>query len=60
MNAFFATYEDMQSHTGALLILGKRELMFLSYKQKISTKSSTKAELVGVDNAVNFDIYNMW
>jgi hypothetical protein len=44
----------MRSHTGAVLILGQGALMSMSLEQKINTKSSTEAELVGVDDAMNF------
>jgi hypothetical protein len=44
----------MRSHTGAVLTLGQGVLMSMSIKQKIHTKSSTEAELVGVDDAMNF------
>jgi hypothetical protein len=44
----------MRSHTGAVLTLGQGALMSMSLKQKINTKSGTEAELVGVDNAMNF------
>jgi hypothetical protein len=44
----------MRSHTGAVLSLGQGALMPMSLKQKINTKSSTEAELVGVDDAMNF------
>ena len=54
MDTSFAMYEDMRSHTGAILTLGKGALTSLSCKQKINTKSSTEAELVGVDDAINF------
>jgi hypothetical protein len=44
----------MRSHTGAVLSMGQGALMSMSLKQKINTKSSTEAELVGVDDAMNF------
>jgi hypothetical protein len=44
----------MRSHTGAVLTLRQGALMSMSLKQKINTKSSTGAELVGVDDAMNF------
>ena len=54
VDAAFAVHEDMQSHTGAALTMGKGALLSLSTKQKINTKSSTEAKLVGVDDAMNF------
>jgi hypothetical protein len=54
VNVSFAVHKDMCSHTGAVLTLGQGALMSMSLKQKINTKSLTEAELVGVDNAMNF------
>jgi hypothetical protein len=42
----------MKSHTGAVMTLGEGGLCAMSTKQKINTKSSTEAELVGVDDAM--------
>jgi hypothetical protein len=39
---------------GAVLSLGQGALMSMSLEQKINTKSSTEAELVVVDDAMNF------
>jgi hypothetical protein len=55
--ASFAIHNDMRSHTGAVLLLGQGALMSMSSKQKINTKSSTEAELVGVDDAMNFVLW---
>jgi hypothetical protein len=54
VDASFAIHKDMRSHTGAVLSLGQGALVSMSLKQKINTKSSTEAELVGVDDAMNF------
>jgi hypothetical protein len=54
VNASFAIHKDMRGHIGAVLALGHGTLMSMSLKQKINTKSSTEAELVGVDDAMNF------
>ena len=58
VNASFAVHKDMRSHTGAALTMGKGALLSLSLKQKINTKSLTEAELVGVDDAVNFIVWS--
>ena len=46
--AAISVHKDMRSHTGAALTMGKGALLLLSLKQKINTKSLTKAKLVGV------------
>ena len=42
------------SHTGACLTLGHGSILSISAEQKINTKSSTEAELFGVDDAMTF------
>ena len=42
----------MKSHTGAILSVGKGAVNTVSAKQKLNTKSSTEAELVGADDVV--------
>ena len=54
VDASFAVHPDCKSHTGASLTLGHGSLLSLSCKQKINTKSSNEAELVGVDDAMTF------
>ncbi len=48
----FAVHPDYKSHTGATCSLGKGSVINISKKQKVNTKSSTEAELVGVDDAI--------
>ena len=43
----YAVHEDMRSHTGANITMGKETLHARSMKQRLNRKSSTKAELVG-------------
>ena len=50
----FTVHPDCKSHTGACLILGHGRTLSISTKQKINIKSSTEAELVGVDNVMTF------
>ena len=42
----------MRSHTGGFMIMGTGEAYVQSSKQKLNTKSSTEAELVGVDDVL--------
>jgi uncharacterized protein YeaC (DUF1315 family) len=53
VDASFAVHPDMKSHTGATLSLGSGVLYSMSTRQKLNTKSSTEAELVGVDDAMS-------
>ena len=57
VDASFAVHTNMRSHTGAMLTMGQGAIMSMSTKQKINTKSSTEAELVGVDDHIPFNIW---
>ena len=52
VDASFAVHPDMKSHTGATMSLGKGSVVSMSTRQKLNTRSSTEAELVGVDDAM--------
>jgi hypothetical protein len=57
VDASFAVHPDMKSHTGATVSLGKGSVYSLSRKQRLNTKSSTEAELVGVDDSMPLVIW---
>ena len=57
IDASFVVHLDCKSHTGACLTLGHGSVLSISTKQKINNKSSTEAELVGVDDTM---IFVMW
>jgi len=52
VDASFAVHRDMRSHTGGTMSLGKGSVYSTSVRQKLVTKSSTEAELVGVDDVM--------
>ena len=52
VDASYAVHSDMKSHTGGFMSLGKGTVYGTSTKQKLNTKSSTEAELVGVDDCM--------
>jgi len=45
-------HEDLRSHTGSVMSMGTGALQAGSGKQKLNTRSSTEAALVGVDDAI--------
>lgn len=52
-DASFATHSsDMRSHSGVYITLGRGAIYCRSSKQKLVTKSSTEAELVGISDAI--------
>ena len=52
VDASYAVHQDMKSHTGGTMSLGKGGIYSTSTRQKLVTKSSTEAELVGVSDVM--------
>jgi hypothetical protein len=52
VDSSFAVHEDYRSHTGGTMTMGQGSIMNISSKQKVNTRSSTEAELVGVDDCI--------
>jgi len=52
IDASFAVHPDMKSHTGGCLSLGRGSVYGTSTRQKLNTKSSTEAELVGMNDVL--------
>ena len=50
IDAAFAVHPDFRSHTGGVMTLGRGAIQSISTKQKLNTRSSTEAELVGTDD----------
>ena len=50
----FAVHPDFKSHSGGCLLLSEMggTVVNMSQKQKLNTRSSTEAELVGVDDII--------
>ena len=59
VDASYATHHDMRSHTGGVVSFGVGGIICKSSKQKINTKSSTEAELVGVSDYLPNTIWVM-
>lgn len=57
INTSFAVHPNMESHTGGTVSLGKGSVYLLSRKQCTNSKSSTEAELVGVNNGMQLVIW---
>jgi len=52
VDASYGSHVDAKSHTGRALTLGRGVLTASSSKQKIVTKSSTEAEMVGLSDSI--------
>ena len=53
VDASYGVHPDMKSHTGCLVTLGAGPIFAKSGTQKLNTKSSTEAELVGMSDSGN-------
>lgn len=53
VDSSFAVHSDLKSHTGAIFTLGKGALISDSTKQKANSRSSTEAELNGLDDEIS-------
>jgi hypothetical protein len=51
-DASYAVHADMKSHTGGTLSFGKGSIYSTSNKQKLVTRSSTEAEVIGVHDVM--------
>jgi hypothetical protein len=52
IDAAYAVHEDCKGQTGAMVTFGSGMALSFSKKQKLNVKSSTEAELVGVDDGL--------
>ena len=52
VDAAFAVHDDMKSHSGGNCTLGQGAVISGSKKQKMNTRSSTEAEIVGRDDFI--------
>ena len=57
VDASFAVHPNCRSHTGYTMSFGKGSPINGSTKQKINTRSSTEAELVGVNDAMSMILW---
>jgi hypothetical protein len=53
VDASFAVHQEFKSHTGATMSLGHGVICSVSTKQKVNTRSSTEAELVGLEDVIS-------
>ena len=53
VDASFAVHPDYKSHTGAIHSLGRGAISSISTKQKVNSRLSTEAELIGIDDVIS-------
>jgi len=57
VDASYGVHPDLRSHTGGTMSLGKGSVYSSSIRQKINTRSSTEAELVGVNDMMGLILW---
>jgi hypothetical protein len=57
VDAAYAVHDNFRGHTGAGMSFGQGMALSYSWKHKINTKSSTEAELVGVDDSLGYILW---
>jgi hypothetical protein len=60
VDAAYAVHDDCWGHTGAGMSFGQGMALSYSWKQKINTKSSTEAELVGEDDSLGCILWSRY
>jgi hypothetical protein len=58
VDASYAVHPDMKSHTGGVMSMGTGGILCKSTKQKLNTKSSTEAELIGATDYLPSTIWS--
>ena len=53
----YGVHPDCHSHTGATMSMGQGSIYSKSTKQKINTRSSTEAELVGINDGMSMILW---
>jgi hypothetical protein len=57
VDASYAVHPDMRSHTGATMTFGKGSAYSTSLRQKMNGRSSTEAELIGVNDVMGIILW---
>ena len=57
VDASFAVHPDMKSHRGGCMTMGQGTVISTSTKQNLNTKSSTEAEVIGVDDVLDIQMW---
>jgi Reverse transcriptase (RNA-dependent DNA polymerase) len=57
VDASYGVHHDMKSHTGATMSMGKGCAYSMFRRQRLNTRSSTEAELVGVNDAMGLILW---
>ena len=60
VDASYAVHQNMRSHTGATMSVGRGMIYSKSAKQKLNSKSSTEAELIGASDMLGQTLWTLY
>jgi len=60
VDASYGVHWDCKGHTGMMMSLGKGAVMSFSHRQKLNARSSTEAELIGIDDALPYIMWGLY
>ena len=60
VDASYAIHANMRSHTGATMSIGRGMIYSKSAKQKLNSKSSTEAELIGASDMLGQTLWTLY
>ena len=60
VDALYATHPECQSHTGGTMSLGRGSIYSTSSKEKLNDRSSTEAELIGINDVAGQIIWTKY
>ncbi len=60
VHASFVVHQDLRSHTGGTMTMGKESVYSTSTRQKLNTNSLTEAKLLGVDDVMPMIVWTKY
>ena len=59
IDAAYGVHDDLRGHSGGMMSLGKGAMASRSSKHKINSRSSTEAEIIGVDDHMSSVLWTL-
>jgi hypothetical protein len=60
VDASYGVHWDSKGHTGMMMSFGKGAVMSISHRHKLNARSSTEAELIGIDDALPYIMWGLY
>ena len=58
--ASYNAHDECKGHTGAMMSIGKRDVLSRTMKQKLNMRSSTEGELLGADDIIGYVLWGKY